>query len=551
MGDLPFLRDRENGSNVFNVRLKTTNMKKFEPVVWTYFPSQVKEGFGYLCYYSQFPDVYRVMHSYLENANHGQVAHTGYLAKGGSIESYLVNDSDLEKINQKIHGGDFRVEIQNRSDILGVDCGDVSEVIQKYGLNIEVVKRFKRLKKEIIEMHCKDVVHHCTGPYKKEVPEKWAGVNIVDKIVPHTKARIYPVKREYIVERGKGSHPDHDICRAMKAVEFSRGCWTTGTPEGFYDAEGVCGYCYGSNKVKNFAFKYMKFAEVGDIIAAWEESGLSKRKPHMWRFGKTSDPFLTNDMVNVFDISEPTYVENLLRATIELNKSEWKITPVLFTKFPEFTRERAMLLKDSGGTLFASMGKDCREPGAVRWGFDTQRRLEEIVEFKKFGLEKVGFSMLTDVTSSFEDNGEDLARVREISKKHDLLTMYLGPRIKKKIDAVVFTGRSKNELRKMYMKGCIGDLLDSGIGYRDRSPTNHSEIVTGGVHQDFLDEAKSEKGRVGLCISPGDKEACCGCFSEKKFVQAFRNGSYVHTGVKEIPEDELKNWWKTSISKKK
>jgi hypothetical protein len=187
-------------------------------------------------------------------------------------------------------------------------------------------------------------------------------------------------------------------------------------------------------------------------------------------------------------------------------------------------------MKETSAILMASVGKDCFEPGAVSWGFNSKQRIENIIEYSKFGV-NAGVALITDLSRGIyertPEEEEELFYVLDKAKYGNFKVMFIGPRVKTEEMARAFTGRSKVELKAN--AGGQGRFFDGDggknyISYRPRSSTNPAEFVLDGIHPDFKKLVKEGNGKLGLCVSPGTEEACCGCFGDEKFRQVIRKG---------------------------
>ncbi|MCB9362638.1 hypothetical protein H6504_04335 [Candidatus Woesearchaeota archaeon] len=307
-----------------------------------------------------------------------------------------------------------------------------------------------------------------------------------------------------MVRGGKGIY--HDICPIDIGIDGMMGCTATITPDGTYDPEGRCDYCYayGRNALPSLHTLY-ETSKLVDLI----EEKIAQREINgrvFLRIGQNVETFIPREFREKYGL--PNQLHAVLDAVIEL-RSRYDIDVTMPTKMPEFDVETADLLREARVSLLASVGYEVLEQGILKHGFDTRRRLDELLRFADADVQ-CGIYVATDITRPMSEMQDEAKYAVAFQLSHPKLGLqYLDMRIRnKKSLAPAISGQVWDELK------CVDEDL---FGNRSAWRKKGQFFVASKTHPDFLRYRNEREGDIRLCSTHvGKDEQSCGlCFVDR------------------------------------
>lgn len=476
---------------------KPYNPKRFE---WKFY--QINNNLFFFQIYNQGPTL-RTAPVALRDlfAHEGPVGHTHYSgSKEGYITSYLLKTSekDLRRITED-NGRIFKLRFVDNSTR---DFGPVTD------FEFNIFSRYaglSDLKNYFISMIRDDVTEFCHYNSAEEFSNKKKHYKLVRKIEPNPRFTLIKPKENELVKAGKGFFDTG--CIIFIGMDFSRGCVSNITPDGWYDLEGRCGYCYAYQNGPSFLETLYDF-DKNYFIDKFEErrSKLNLEGPIHVRIGQTTEANVPEPIR-----SFPGFRDNLkiaLDALIYLSE-KYRLSIAMPTKIPDFDKESIELLKRLDISILASIGYRELERGIVRLGYSPERRLENILELGKMGL-NANIYVVTNITDH-RLMQEDAKMAIEFFKKHKkyLGLQFLDIRITNKRTAATIGGAPWSHLVHSSQQDFF---LESGKWGRTGQNYLHALITD----PYFLDLIGDNKGKIRLCSTHvvEDERRCGQCFMD-------------------------------------
>ncbi|MFH1211402.1 MAG: hypothetical protein V1659_00555 [Candidatus Woesearchaeota archaeon] len=359
-----------------------------------------------------------------------------------------------------------------------------------------------------------DVAEFCHYKPAANPPEDFcAGYTLVDRIefTPHYV--VWPPKRHQLVREGKGAFPDFaGLCRLKIGIDFSKGCLANTSPEGIYNPENRCKYCYAFNNGPPFLYTGYSFDQATLIQRINQfacQLGLAPDAPLFLRLGQTTEVFVPRSLRHFSG-----FIDNLdiaLDALAELS-CERPIRAALPAKCLEFEKPLAKKLIRANTVLLASNGYQQLEPGIVGHGFTPQKRLEELLRFAEAGVVSVVY-IATDITRGPEHMQDDAKIAMDFFGQHkDVLGLqFLDMRLTRREDAGLIGGDSWDSLK---YSSNVNFLGSHGKWYLNKQ----DHLCPRETHPYFLGVIGNNRGDVRLCSThvKNKAERRCGmCFMDR------------------------------------
>ena len=381
---------------------KPYNPKRFE---WKFY--KIKDGLFIYQTYNQGPTLRACpegLRPFL--ACNEPIAHTHYEgSKEGYITSYLIK-SDIQKLSSIT---------RENGRILNVRNINYRDLVADWEFNI-----FSRhvelsdLMDAFVNMTRDDITEFCHERGSRLIRTDKEHYSLVDKIEPNPRFTLIKPKENELVKLGKGFF--HDRCIINLGLDFSRGCVSNTTPEGIYDLDGRCGYCYAFQNGPSFLETLLDFDEaflLERLDKRIKELGINKGERVYLRIGQTTEAN-TPEPIRSF----PGFRDNLKIALSALIKAkdDYDLRIAMPTKIPEFDKETIEMFRRLKISILASIGYPELEKGIIRLGFTTEKRLESILELAKEAL-NANIYVVTDITN--HNNMQDDAKMAlEFFKKN-------------------------------------------------------------------------------------------------------------------------------------
>ncbi len=437
------------------------------------------------------------------------VAITTYKGKGskrGVITSFLLN-ANLNLIIDIVKDAGYKIDQRDARN-----TEHTEEVDSQFNIHSKHLPLEERLKGNIVQAIREDIVEFCKIPAIKqlEISTHFQEVQTLDKL----KIPIYVLKipsPNQIVKSGKGT--THPICKIDIGIDTAKACLATIDADGNYNPRGKCSYCYatrynGGNFLENlFDISQEEFLEI--LNAKIKELNLSRRKKIYLRFGQSVETCVPKVLRKIkgFENNLPT----ILDAIVEASK-EREYVCAMPTKTIEYNKQLAEKLRKARVSVLSSIGYEALEQGMVRLGFDTKRRLQEILKLAKAGV-NANLFVATDITRPMSEMQDEAKRAADFYQKHSeyLGLQFLDIRVTKKIDAEIISG--------MPWKQMLGQasLLEDNVSNRwQKGSQNYNVAKT--THPDFLGViGKGNKGKIRLCSThvKGNEIRCGECFMDR------------------------------------
>ena len=282
-------------------------------------------------------------------------------------------------------------------------------------------------------------------------------------------------------------------------LDFARWCSSGITPDGKLAPWNSCEYCYSSHMHTGYPAAFA--VEKDNLIAQIKEARIAREaegKPTRYmRLGKRTE------------CGSPIFRKNLIN-TLEACAEEG-IKCIFPTKFLEFDKEVAKLLKKTDSTLLVSLGSNELEPGAVLHGRTQEARIAEGIKYLEAGIRVVPYvivdAALPNGGKYFEKN---LAEAKEKFPRIQILPI-----------------RLRHRERAVKILGGWHDLLKSNTGQLDlfgkpdgkyESGGDHTRIAVD-IHSSLTDLINNNCGSTRMCHHSSCAEYCGMCFmpGEKPF----------------------------------
>ncbi len=433
------------------------------------------------------------------------IAHTSYRgSKKGHVTTYLV-DGDMQKVWEIAHTHNKTPEIRS------ADAGLDAEVDKQFNIFSRVVSLTRDLRSTLIQSIRDDVQEFCNKkPIAEKNREQGRHFKHVDSIEPEPSFTLIKPGQYSVVKDGKGAF--HSICLIDIGFDFSKGCASTTTPDGFYNPKGRCSYCYAYQNGPCFIDTLFEFDEDylrEHIQAKIEERGFEKKRTLYFRLGQTVEAHVPHALRKFPGFYDPLKVT--LEVLAKLAK-ERRIRGAMPTKTLEFDKELVRLFKAANVSILASIGYEQTEAGVVKLGCDTGQRLDTILRYGQAGA-NANIYIATDVTRSMEHMQPEAKRAFEFwerNKKY-LGVQFLDIRITNKLDAKLIGGQSWAALK--YDGHQVNALVQRGHWAQNKQNYLHALIT----HPDYLKVIGRNQGKIRLCSTHArEEERRCGkCFMDK------------------------------------
>ncbi|UZE94161.1 MAG: hypothetical protein IB618_01135 [Candidatus Pacearchaeota archaeon] len=452
-----------------------------------------KKGDTYVALYNYWADVYRKAPPEIRKMS-DYVAHIKYSFGGNSrgIDVFLLYNRNYDISDEVDVKRTLRESKSNEVN------RNLKAIDKRHNLIVEIAPECDV--SGILNLIRKDIKDFARRPAKKHSPS----ISLVDKIVPKTKLR--KIKQKEYLRRGKQEFVPS--CALDVNLDFSWGCISGFIPSPnahfdgkyfrnyFLDIWAECGYCYAVYQHKSFA-KYILDIDKKQLIEELEKEKKAKARNIVLRLGKRTEAgskFTLDSLVTTLEAC----IETGTRAIIP-------------TKYLEFDKEIAGLLKKSKSVVLYSIGWDKLEKGACIHGYPNEWRIEQALRYKKENVNSVLYLHINLPHKMTErERG-----ILNFAFKDDLPIQLLSIRIPSKRIAKEITGSSWEEL-----KTSNGQLLLDII----KKTKNHGGykwktniMIAQEKHEDYkFLIGQNNYHRIRMCHHD-DKETYCGrCFLDDK-----------------------------------
>ncbi len=458
------------------------------------------------------------------------IAYTAYhhSAKKGFVTTYLINCSstDLQYISVKKKK---LIEIRQINQKLGKDIDDKFNIISQH---IDL----GTLTDSLIQILRDDIQEFCTPkktndklefkPKKKSKKKKPKPAeepvkhySLVERIQIEPRITLINPGKNGLVREGKKHF--HDICMLDIGLNFSKGCISTITPEGFYDPGKRCSYCYAHQNGPSYLDTVFDFDEktlIEGINKKVEEINEKRREKRLKIPNTTRIRIAQNVEANTAPIMKniPGFRDNLkiaLNALATLSK-ERKITGAMPIKVIQYDKELAKLYQEAKISLIASVGYEKLEEGIVSYGFTTKKRLNEILKYAKEGV-NAGIYVQTDITRGLDCLQDEAKMALDFFEKHKeyLWAQFLDMRITKKKDAEIIGGMPWAELINLNNQKKL--FIDQRGDWRR---TGSNNLCANHTHPDFFKAIGKNNSKIRLCSTHvvEEEQRCGKCFMDEE-----------------------------------
>ncbi|MBW2986616.1 hypothetical protein KY333_04570 [Candidatus Woesearchaeota archaeon] len=433
------------------------------------------------------------------------IAHTSYKgSKKGYVTTYLV-DGDVPEIWNVTTRNGKTPELRTANEALD------STVDKQFNIFSRVVSLTKDLRSTLIQSIRDDVQEFCNKkPSSEKNREKGRHFTLVKRIEPEPKFTLIKPGQFSVVKDGKGAF--HSICLIDIGFDFSKGCASTTTPDGFYNPKGRCSYCYAYQNGPCFIDTLFDIDEAylkERIQAKIEERGFQKKRTLYFRLGQTVESHIPHTLRKFPGFYDPLKVT--LRTMAKLAKKR-RVRGAMPTKTLEFDKELVKLFKAANVSVLASTGYEQLESGMVEHGCDVEQRLDTILRYGQAGV-NANIYIATDVTRSMAHMQPEAKRAYDFWQEHKkhLGVQFLDIRITKKSDAKLIGGQLWDALK--YDGDQVNALLTRGHWGQNSQNYLHALIT----HPDYLKVIGRNRGKIRLCSTHArEEERRCGkCFMDK------------------------------------
>lgn len=339
----------------------------------------------------------------------------------------------------------------------------------------------------IISGVCSDIIDFYYSAETKDSPAPWGvEVEIVEEIRP-SPAWVYNDAEDSQTAIKPGKGVTNTNCPIEVGINVSRGCISGMKPDGTFDLESRCRYCYAHQNCVPATKTAFNF-ESGVLLRRIPDY-ISEKRPAFIRISQNSEAMMPPAARewSGFRDQVPAVLRDL-KTLKELREQE---TYVLFpTKYPVFDGKTAGLLRDLEASFLISIGYEALEKGAVAFGFDTMERMKQGLEFAKEGV-NVNLYVQTDITRPLSEMQDEAKRALDFFYKHRPLVgiHFLDARITRAKDARMIGGDDWGNLK--YDTG-------SFFGKEGRFSSNgQNHLHAMFTHPDFIDLVDDTE--IGLC----------------------------------------------------
>ncbi len=447
-----------------------------------------KENRRYLAVYTVFPDVYRAAPPSAKDAVH--VIHGDYSYQAfrrGLDVFYLPSELSLDEVQVK------RV-IHERTDPKTLATADITNDVKYQALRLfPYIEEALNLTRQDIYDFCKNPATEPTG----------TSIEYVDAITPRTELKI--IHPEFLLMGGKQEFVPS--CGLEANLDLSYGC-ISGIVNGFLDVYAECTYCYAIYNHKTFS-KYIVHIDKQHLIEELrggaklnggdgEELG---RLVNILRFGKRTE-------------SGSKITKDSLKTSLEA-LIETGTRGVIPTKYLEYDRETAELLKRSKSLALFSRGWDELEKGACSNGCNNEFRLEQAIKYKEAGA-PTAIYLLIDLPHAPKKRELDVLKT---AREHNIPVQLLSIRIPSGKVAQVVTGMSWESLKmdinaeQLAIPGLGVGSIGMG-GYQKKAGT----LIAQEKHPYWLNMVGNNNGMIRMCHHDEKETYCGGCFQRKGFI---------------------------------
>jgi DNA repair photolyase len=439
----------------------------------------------------------------------GDTTYAGSGQKSGSVTSYLIR-TDLNALEQIAKANDVSVQIRNIDNNTRFD-----RIVERYN----IISRYKDMglfynnafQKAIMHDIAKFCEHNIS---KRPFQGQQIGFSLTDIIRP-----VFPIPRMQIkagdlVKNGKGN--TSEICLINIGLDFSSGCIANVTPDGYYNPEGYCIYCYAyQNRASpldtQFDFDAKTLVELIREKAKILEIPESQRL--YIRLGQTTEVNIPKALRQLSGARNN--LEVALEALSEL-ASYRDIRVMMPTKVPEFDRHMYTLMKSSNTTAIVSFADEQNEPGIVAHGFDVERRLELARELASNGV-NTHLYVAVNITADMSKMQHDANRAVEYAFNEgmgvQLLDLRLtGKEVARKLGII---GNKPGDTKWSDLKYSNQNHLFSGEKGRWHLQGNNY-MCARNTDQTFLDAVNDNIGLLRMCSTHTikDEQRCGLCFTD-------------------------------------
>ena len=460
----------------------------------------------FLALYSHYKDIYfDCPDSIKEKAK--RTAHVIYHWKGftRSIDVFqLANNLNPEEIP----------EIKLNPSIY-LDRRGLRNTDNRQGIKYQVKKGAPKEVLDLIRRDIKQFIKSKKGnPTAKESFN--SQIDYVNKITAVTETKLINPWKKRILTPGK--HEFVPECGNIANIDFSKGCITSLVVGDTYNlspkiVKGVfvapwleCDYCYAGMKHKSFLKNVYKFdwnqlkEELLGKARLITGSDKEHEKPiKRLRFGKrteTGSQFTRNQFMKTLEVCIETNTQG-----------------VIPTKFLEYNKEVAKLLKKTNSNVIYSIGWDEFQKGAVSFGCTTEWELEQATKYGEAGVNVSLYLMLESPVMA--PSSRDLRLIDFVKKnKKNLIGVQLLP----------MRYWSKDLIKRMaglnwdHVKNNRPLLEKMGDGIDNSYETISGQLNPLKINPFWLDLIKNNNGFYRMCHHTNDTTWCGGCFTKKGII---------------------------------
>ncbi len=284
-------------------------------------------------------------------------------------------------------------------------------------------------------------------------------------------------------------------------LDFAKWCISGISPDGKIAGWNSCDYCYASHTHAGYpgAFYVDKKELKAQIKDARMERGREGKPTRYLRLGKRTE------------CGAKMFRESLVN-TLEVCADEG-IKCIFPTKFLEFDRDVAELLKRTDSTLLVSLGNDELERGAVLHGRTQEARIEDSLKYLEAGARAIPY-VLVDAT--LENGGRYFEKnFKEVLGKFPQMQI-IPIRLRHTERAVKILGGWHNLIQTNYGRQ---DLFGHCDGHYEKG--NDGTRIAVSIHPSLGNLVGDNGGDVRMCHHSSCREYCGMCFmtGEKGFAR--------------------------------
>jgi len=435
-----------------------------------------ERGMTVLGMYSKNPGiVYATPH----NTEH--IAHVTYVNSGAlrqdnrsNIDYFIVTGTlDERVVTEKsvvLHQRDFSPEM--------------ADIERKHSINWNIISRFRHLEDTIRNVAIKDIYAHAYG---KPRPLEVSNSRKVYSEDIKSEATIKKTRYANIDINGKQTFlPD---CILDLNLDFANWCISGISLDGKLSPLNSCDYCYASYKHSGYPNIYhvSKKHLIEQITEAKKERAQKDLSTRYLRLGKRTEAG--------YDL----FYEHIL-TTLEACL-ETGISVVFPTKFLQFDKNIAELLKRTDSTLLFSLGNDKFEKGPCLYGRTNNWRIEQAKKFLDFGVRAVPYVLIDAIK---ENGGHFFSRVLNEAMTFPLVQL-IPIKIRQRALANTILGGWQS-----LIEGQEDDLLGYSCGGYEQSQS-HSRLHID-VHTSIKQHIMNNNGCVRMCSHNNNTMWCGKCF---------------------------------------